>query len=91
MKEKRCANCNKWSPHNLYSFVGYCYEKKEMSLFESFCELFVELKFEEGFYWCETCRSIVEFEDIKEHMSKEHSIFRKAFLDSDYREEIYEG
>ncbi|MDI9643012.1 MAG: hypothetical protein QXQ38_00440 [Archaeoglobaceae archaeon] len=91
MKERKCANCNNWSPHNLYSFVGYCYEKKKLSFSEYFCELFIELELEEEFYWCGTCRSIIESEEVKEHISKRHRISRRAFMDPDYREEIYEG
>ncbi|MCS7144368.1 MAG: hypothetical protein NZ879_05035 [Archaeoglobaceae archaeon] len=91
MKERRCAKCGNWSPHILYSFVGYCCEKKEFSFHESLCEFFIELSFEEDFVWCNTCKTLILSEESEEHLSKGHGVFKRVFLDSDYREEIYEG
>ncbi|MCX8172854.1 MAG: hypothetical protein N3D09_04505 [Archaeoglobaceae archaeon] len=91
MQERKCFSCGNWLPHILYSFVGYCCKRGEFSIYEFGCDSFIEVRVEGGFLWCETCKSFIESEEVREHIYLGHRIFRGIFLDPDYREEIYEG
>lgn len=89
--DKNCERCGNWSPHIGYSFLGFCFKKEDISFRDSFCEFFTELELKGEFFWCEDCRSILDFKELEEHRKNGHRIFKHVFLDSDYREEIYEG
>uniref|UniRef100_A0A7C3UDC2 Uncharacterized protein n=1 Tax=Geoglobus ahangari TaxID=113653 RepID=A0A7C3UDC2_9EURY len=89
--DKNCEKCGNWLPHIGYHFLGFCNKKVDISFRESFCEFFVEMELSGEFLWCEDCRSIISFAEFEEHKNSGHKIFRGVFVDSDYREEIYEG
>lgn len=89
--EKRCSKCNSWLPHIHYSYIGYCCRKGDVSHHEYYCEFFSELSFEEEFLWCESCKVLISQEELENHLSRGHCLFRGVFVDRDYREEIYEG
>jgi len=91
MQEKRCSKCNNWSPHVYYTFVGYCCIKGDISHSEYLCESFTELRFEEEFLWCESCRIFISREELEDHLVCNHRVFKGVFMDRDYREELYEG
>ncbi|MCS7121947.1 MAG: hypothetical protein NZ895_05050 [Archaeoglobaceae archaeon] len=86
---KKCETCNNWSPHIHYSFVGYCLKREMFYTNDFYCELFEELKIDGTIFWCKTCGSSFYIDEIEFH--KDHEIFHCTYIDSSFREEIYEG
>jgi len=88
---RKCERCGNWAPHIKYYYLGFCAKREDISLRDFSCEFYTEIKLEGEFFWCEDCKSLISFLELESHMEMGHRIFRGVFLDSDYREEIYEG
>lgn len=87
--EKRCATCRWWRPHFHYPTVGYCALHHKITTDDDYCDRWEPVRVEKGkFYWCETCRRRLSWEEALEHIRAGHRVYEAAYVEPDVREEI---
>ena len=88
-RERRCATCRWWRPHFHYPVVGYCTLWGRITGEDDFCDKWEPLKIKEGrFYWCNSCRRRVSWEEALEYLKRGEALYESAYVDPDVREEI---
>ncbi|MMZ67393.1 hypothetical protein D1872_299740 [compost metagenome] len=41
-----------------------------------------------AFYWCETCRTRLIWEEVAGHLRRGHRVYEAAYVEPDVREEV---
>ncbi|AGK60349.1 hypothetical protein Asulf_00317 [Archaeoglobus sulfaticallidus PM70-1] len=91
--DKICKKCAKFSVHEIYSYIGFCVERKVTVRFHDVCEDFTHFDFEtksreifeKGWVYCMTCRMpIFSVEELEEH--EDDIIVREFFLEEVHEE-----
>ena len=84
-----CSTCRWWRPHYHYPSLGLCSLHWRITGEEDVCGDWEPLRIERGrFYWCETCRLRVSWEEAEAHLRRGHRVYEAAYVEPDVREEI---
>lgn len=84
-----CSTCRWWRPHFHYPSIGLCARHHKLTLEGDTCPEWEQLKVGSGgFYWCETCRARLSWEEAVEHHRRGHRVYEAPYVEPDVKEEI---
>ncbi len=85
----QCPACRWWGPHYHYPALGLCRLRLEITSEDHGCWDWEPVRVEPGrFYWCNTCRMRVSWEEARGHLRRGHRVYESAYVEPDVREEI---
>ncbi len=88
-KGRVCATCRRWRPHFHYPSIGVCMLYTRLTLVEDSCRDWEPLRVRKGvFYWCETCRTRISWEEVEIHLQRGHRVYEGSYVEPDVKEEI---
>lgn len=103
MLSEECSLCEHFKPHLYYHYIGLCDAKKEVRGGAKSGETCYSFKLktlnvlasslaERGWVYCVSCRrTLVNFEELREHLDANHEVFKDVLIDDVVADEAPSG